>query len=147
MSMHVPMNFTPAFFIAVTCAESGAAKGSDLSMNTTWAVGYFTNPFLMPSAQSVDSAETPYAMMPTLVAPSCLATHGSTWPAHLKQRAPLSANMLLLPANSGLMFQMNVGTFARARILAPVNNTCAPNMAKGFSVESVVCVTWALDPS
>src|SRR5229473_2343521 len=101
--MHVPMNFTPAFFIAVTCAASGAANGSDLSSYPTWAVAYFSKEFLIPSAQSVDSADTPYAMMPTLVAPSCLATHGSTCPGHLKHRAPLSANILLLPANSGLM--------------------------------------------
>src|SRR5947209_17591038 len=107
--MHVPMNFTPAFFIAVTCAASGAANGSDLSMYTTWAVGYFSKEFLMPSAQSVDSAATPQAMMPILVAPSCLATHGRTWPAHLKHRAPLSANIILLPANSRLMSQMTAG--------------------------------------
>src|SRR5436190_8406403 len=141
------MNPTPAFFIAVTCAERGAANGSDLSTNTTFAVGYFSNEALMPSAQSVDSAETPYAMMPTLVTPSCLATHGRTWPAHLKHSAPLSANMLFLPANSGLMFQMNVGWLARASALAPPNNTDAPKVAKALSFARLACTTCALEPS
>ncbi len=61
--------------------------------------------------------------------------YGHSWLAHAKQFAPTLPNKFGLPANSALMFHMNVGIggLVAARSGAPPNNGVEMNVANAWS--------------
>src|SRR6476661_5836340 len=76
--------------------------------------------------------------MPAFVKLFCVAIHDSSGPGHVKQMPGTIEKMFRcgcvgVLANSGLMFQMNVGWFALASWSAPVNCSVARNVANELS--------------
>src|SRR5262245_65656375 len=112
------------------------------------ADGYLSNEASTPLAQSADCGDW-YAITPTFLAFSCLASHGTGCPGHVKQRyEPFSPNRFGGPAacsepHSALMFQPKVGTPDWPSRSAPVKSrTAIGSAAKTSSSDNSAWTSW-----